>query len=102
MMQDLPFIWKSSLGGPVSWVGKSLGITKVSQSVLARFLESQIWHQLASCVGRVFRNGTMASARLDTRPLNFSLDTTGTFQAATLVLELTGNESEYVSCMWVL
>ena len=30
---------------------ESLGISKVGQTVLARLMESQIWHQLASSVG---------------------------------------------------
>ena len=39
----------------------------------------------------------MASARLDSRHFSFSLYTTGSFQPATLVLELRGSESEQVS-----
>ena len=58
-------------------------------------MESQIWHQLASSVaGGGFRKGTMASACLDARHFSFSLYTSGTFQAATLVLELRGSEFE--------
>ena len=45
MSQDQPFIWKSSFGGPISWVGQSLGILKVGQTVLARLMESLIWQQ---------------------------------------------------------
>ena len=41
-----------------------------------------------------FRKGTMASACLDARHFSFSLYTTGAFQAATLLLELRGSESE--------
>ena len=44
--------------------------------------------------GKDFRNGTMASACLDARHFSPSLCTTGAFQAATLVLEFRGNESE--------
>ena len=42
--------WACKLG-----VAESLGICKVGQSVLARLMESQIWHQLAGSVapGRV-------------------------------------------------
>ena len=73
---------------------ESLGISKVGQTVLARLMESQIWHQLAIFAVGVFRKGTMASAQLDGRHFSFSLYTTGAFQAATLVLELRGSESE--------
>ena len=44
--------------------------------------------------GKDFRNGTMASAFLDARHFSSSLCTTGAFQAATLVLELRGSESD--------
>ena len=40
------------------------------------------------------RKWTTASARSDARPFSFFLYTTGALQAATLVLELRGNESE--------
>ena len=73
---------------------ESLGISKVGQTVLARLMESQIWHQLASLWGEGFRKGTMALACLDARHFSFSLYTTGAFQAAMLVLELRGSESE--------
>ena len=73
---------------------ESLGISKVSQTVLARLMESLIWHQLASCVGGGFRKGTMASVHFDARHFSSSLCATGAFQAATLVLELRGSESE--------
>ena len=39
----------------------------------------------------------MTSACLDAGYFSFSLYATGAFQAATLVLELKGSESEYVS-----
>ena len=59
------------------WSGaESLGISKVGQTVLARLMESQIWHQLASSVGGGFTKGTMASARLDARHFSLSLYTT--------------------------
>ena len=73
---------------------ESLGISEADQTVLARLVESQIWHQLAGSVGKGFRKGTMASACLDTRPFSSSLYATGAFQAATPVLELRGSESE--------
>ena len=73
---------------------ESQGISKVGQTVVARLMESQIWHQLASSVGGGFTKGTMASACLDARHFSFSQYATGAFQAATLVLELKGSESE--------
>ena len=58
MSQDQPLMWKSNLGGPVYLVAtESLGISKVGQTVLARLMMSQIWHQLASSLGRGFRKG---------------------------------------------
>ena len=73
---------------------ESLGISKVQQTVLARLMESQIWHQLAVSVGGRFRKGTMASAHLDARHFSSSLYATGAFQATTSVLELRGSNSE--------
>ena len=81
--------WACELGG-----AKPLGISKTSQTVLARLMESQIWHQLASSVGVEFSKGTMASACPDARHFTFSLYTTSVFQAATLALDLRGSESE--------
>ena len=63
----------------------------------ARLMESQIWHQLIGSVWGGLSKGTIASARLDVRHFSFSLYTTGAFQAATLVLELRGSESEQLS-----
>ena len=71
---------------------KSLGISKAGQTVLARLMESQIWHQLAGSMGGAFRKGTMASAHLDARHFSLSLYTTSALQAATLVLEVRENE----------
>ena len=59
-----------------------LGISKAGQTVLARLMESQIWHQLDGSVGGGLRKGTMASVHLDARHFSFSLYTTGAFQAA--------------------
>ena len=81
--------WALKLGGT-----KSQDISKAGQTVLARLMESQIWHLLAGSVGVGFRRGTMTSARLDARQFSFSLFATGAFQAATLVLELRRSESE--------
>ena len=94
MSQEQPFIWKSSLGGPISRVVQALGVFEAGQTVLARMMDSQIWHQLTSYVGGGFSKGTMSSARLDARHFSFSLCTTGAFQAATLALELRGSEYE--------
>ena len=92
MSQDQPFTWKSS------WVGldgaESLRISKAGQTVSARLEESQLWHQLSGSVRGGFSKGTMASARPDARHFSSSLCATGAFQAATLVLELRGSESE--------
>ena len=71
-----------------------VGIAKAGQTVLARLMESQIWHQLVSSVWGGFRKGTMASVHFDARHFSFSLYTTGAFQGATLVLELRGSKSE--------
>ena len=38
--------WPHKLGG-----AESLGISKVGQTVLARLMESQIWHQLVALLG---------------------------------------------------
>ena len=58
---------------------ESLGISKVGQRVLARLMESQIWHQLASSVGGEYRKGTMASPCLDARHFGSSPYATGAF-----------------------
>ena len=71
--------WACKLGGTVS-----LRISKVSETVSARLMESQIWHQLAGSLRGGYRKGTMSSARLDARHFSSSLYATGTFQAATL------------------
>ena len=43
---------ENSLGGARKLGGaESLGIFKEGQTVLARLMESQIWHQLADSVG---------------------------------------------------
>ena len=83
------FGWAHNLGRAESMV-----ISKLGQTLLARLMESQIWHQLAASVEGGFRKWTMASARLDARHFSFSQYTTGAFQAATPVLELRGSESE--------
>ena len=61
---------------------------------LARLMESQILHQLASSVDGGFRKGTVTSALLDAIHLSFSLYATGAFQDTAPVLELSGSESE--------
>ena len=71
-----------------------MGISKAGQTVLARLMESQIWHHLAGSVALELRKRTVASAHLDARHFSFSPYATGIFQAAILVLELRGSESE--------
>ena len=73
---------------------ESLGISKVGQTVFARLMESQIWHQPTGFVEGEFGKGKMASPHLDARHFSFSLYTTGAFKATTPVLELRGSESE--------
>ena len=65
----------------------------VGHIVLARLMESRVWHQLAGSVGRGFIKGTMASDHLDARHFSSFLYATGAFQAATPLLELRGSES---------
>ena len=79
MSQDQPFIWKSTLGGPVSWVGQSLGISKVGQSVSQVEGVSVMAPTCRICGGVRFGKGTIASAHLDARHFSFSLYTTGAF-----------------------
>ena len=38
-------------------VSESLGISKAGQTLLARLMDSQIWHQLAGSVGGVSEKG---------------------------------------------
>ena len=78
--------WAHKLGGTVS---RDLQ----DGSMLARLMESQIWHPPVGSVGGGCRRGTMGSARLDARHFSVSLYATGAFQGATPVLELRGNES---------
>ena len=60
-----------------------LWISKVGHTVLARLLESQMWHQPTGSVGGRLSKGTMACACPDARLFSFSLYTTGILQAAT-------------------
>ena len=73
---------------------ESLGISKVGQIVLAKLMESQIWHQPTSSMWGELSVRTMAFTRLDARHYSLSLYTTGALQAATLMLKLRGGESE--------
>ena len=79
----------------MSWV-EPLWISKVGHTVLARSMESQIWHQPTSSVELGHSKGTMTTGP-DARHFSLSLYATGALQAATLVLELRGSESEEVS-----
>ena len=80
--------WASKLGGV-----ESLGSSKAGQTVLARWMGSQMW-QLTGFCGGGFRKGTMASAHLDARHFSLPLPASGALQVATPVLELRGSESE--------
>ena len=73
MIQDQPFILKRSLGGPVSWVGPSLGDFQGGLNGVGHLMESQIWHELAGSVGGRLIKGTVVSACLDARHFSFSL-----------------------------
>ena len=117
MSQDQPFIWKSSLSGPVSWVGLSLWESPGCwNSVIQVDGNSDMAPacQVCSCValwGEGSEKGQWAfpaflswrklfpRSCLDARHFIFSLDDTGIFQAATLVLELRGSMSNSV-CMF--
>ena len=84
--------WAHKLGG-----AKSLEICKASRTVLARLIESQIWHQLAGSValcGEGLEKGQWPLLVLIPDTSVSPLYTTGAFQGATLVLELRGSESE--------
>ena len=96
LRQDKPFIprekqlgWACKLGGV-----ECLGISKAGQTVLARLMETQIWHQPTSFVVEGLSRGTMASALPNTRHFNLSLYSTGALQAAIPVLEPRGSDSE--------
>ena len=71
-----------------------LWISKVGHTVLARLMESQIWHQPIGSVGGRLSKGTMASPCPNARHFSLSLHTTVALQAATLVLELRGRQSK--------
>ena len=73
------------------------GIFRAGQTVLAKLMESQIWHLPASCVAlpvSLSERRLSPSPHLDVRHFSSSLYATGAFQAATLVLELRGSEPE--------
>ena len=69
ILMEVQLGWAHKLGG-----AESLGISKRDQTVLAKLMESQMWHQLAGCgfVWEGFSKGTMASAGLDTRHFSLS------------------------------
>ena len=108
MNHDQLFIWKSSFGGPLSWVGMSLWgspeLGNVSQADGVSDMTPSC--QLCGSVEGGLRKGTMQqtllvflsgrelspSFHLDARHFSSSLNATGAFQAATLVLELRGSE----------
>ena len=67
-----------------------LWVSKVGHTVLARSMESQIWHQPTGSVYGGLSKGTMASAHPDSKHFSLSLCTTGALQAATPVLAMRG------------
>ena len=96
------------VGPQVGWDSVS-GNLQSGQTVLARSMESQIWHPLAISVALsgegsekgqwplpAFLSGRklFPSSHLDARHFSSSLYDTGAFQATSLVLELRGSESE--------
>ena len=72
---------------------ESLGTSKVDQTVLARLMECQICQLCGSECGKL-RKGTIAFAHPDARHFSLSQSATGALQAAILVLEVRGSESE--------
>ena len=83
------FGWAHKLSGV-----EPLWTSKVGHTVLATLMESQIWHQPTGSVRGGLSKGKMAFACPNTRHFSSSLYTAGALQAATLVLELRGSESE--------
>ena len=71
--------WVHKLGG-----AESLGASKVGHTVLARLMESQIWHQLAGLVARWWEGSEKGQWPLFTLMPDILVSP---FQAATLVLE---------------
>ena len=72
-------------------------ISRAGQTVLARLMESQIWHQpagSAALLAFLSERKLSPSTCLEARHFSSSLYATGIFQAATLVLELRGSEPE--------
>ena len=103
MSQDQPFIWESSLGRPKVGGVEPQGISKVGQTVLARMMEPQMWHQPMGLVWGGLGNGTMASVHPDARhfvslripvvPFNWYTK----YGIDTSVLELRERESQEVN-----
>ena len=98
MSQVQPFIWKSSLGGPiVAWGRVSGDLQGRSNSVSQVDGVSDMALPASSVILSAFLSGRKLSPScgLDaTSHFSSSLYATGAFQAATLVLELRGSESE--------
>ena len=81
------------MGPKVGWGTVSRDLQGGSNSISQIDGVSDVAPAASSVVGR-FRKGTMASAHLDARHFSSSLYAAGALQAATLVLELRGSESE--------
>ena len=97
------------MGGSELAGTESLVISSVGQTAVAKLMESQIWRLPVGSVALsgegsvkgqwllpIFLSGRKLSpsSHLDARHFSFSLNVTGAFEAATLVLELRGIESE--------
>ena len=62
IIMEMQLGWAHKLGGI-----EPLWISKVGHTVLARLLESQMWHQPTGSVGGRLSKGTMTSAQLGAR-----------------------------------
>ena len=81
--------WTSKFGGV-----ELLWISKVSHTVLARLIMSQIWDQPISSLWEGLSKRTMALARPNARYFSLSLYPIGDLPAATLVVELRRSDYE--------
>ena len=84
--------WACKLAGM-----EPLGISKVGQTVLARLMEFQIWHQPAGSMalcGEVSEKGQWPLVCLDARHFSLPLHVIGAPQAASAALEPRGSKPE--------
>ena len=73
---------------------ESQGIPRVGQTVLGQVDGVSDLALITGSVGGGFRKEMMSSARIDARQFSFSLYGPGAFQAAALLLEFRGSDSE--------